>query len=218
MISDGSELLLLVPSIKGIIGSVVRMLVFRRIFCTRGCYVGSHNGLLEVSIQVQPLNFAGSSIRFSSFLSSFLTGVLNHAATLKVLPILGAVPDGAMVLFSCLGSNAAEQINVGVGALAGSTIMLITLPWFLSIMAGRVNLRNGQPNYKAKNRLDVDALAGPNPSVFAKISANLFQTGVTAKPVIQTNGKIMMLTSMVYLIIQIPAFVELGSHSGTVLI
>ena len=128
-----------------------------------------------------------------------------------MLPILGAVPDGAMVLFSCLGDNAAEQINVGVGALAGSTIMLITLPWFLSIMAGRVNLDSeGQPIYKSKKRLDINALVRSDAGVAAKVSAHLFQTGVTAKDVIQKNGKIMVATSMVYLIIQIPAFIELA--------
>jgi len=134
-----------------------------------------------------------------------------------VLPILGAVPDGAMVLFSCLGDNAVEQINVGVGALAGSTIMLITLPWFLSIMAGRVNIQNGVPNYKSKKRLDVNALVGSNAGVVERTSAHLFQTGVAAKEVIQTNGKIMMATSLVYLIIQIPAFIELAktTKNGT---
>ena len=42
-----------------------------------------------------------------------------------VLPVLGAVPDGAIVLFSGLGdiATAQKQLSVGVGALAGSTIM-----------------------------------------------------------------------------------------------
>ena len=35
------------------------------------------------------------------------------------------------------------QLNVGIGALAGSTIMLLTIPWFLSIVGGRVNVVNG---------------------------------------------------------------------------
>ena len=78
-ISEGSELLLLVPSVSGLVGSVV-------------------------------------------------------------LPVLGAVPDGAIVLFSGLGDNAQEELSVGVGALAGSTIMLLTVPWFLSIVAGRVDI------------------------------------------------------------------------------
>ena len=62
MISDGSELLLLIPSIAGIVGSCV-------------------------------------------------------------LPVLGAVPDGMIVLFSGMGPDAQQQLDVGVGALAGSTIM-----------------------------------------------------------------------------------------------
>lgn len=65
MVSDGSELLLLVPAYSGIVGSVV-------------------------------------------------------------LPILGAVPDGAIILFSGLGPDAQEKLRVGIGALAGSTILLLT--------------------------------------------------------------------------------------------
>ena len=88
LISDGSELLLLVPSIAGIVGSVV-------------------------------------------------------------LPVLGAVPDGAIVLFSGLGADAQKQLTVGVGALAGSTVMLLTLPWARCIVAGRVDLDSqGNPLYK----------------------------------------------------------------------
>merc|ERR1719163_2661765 len=89
LISDGSELLLLVPSVAGLVGSVV-------------------------------------------------------------LPVLGAVPDGMMVLFSGLGPDAQEQVAVGVGALAGSTIMLLTIPWFLAILGGRVTIKGGQCTYKKR--------------------------------------------------------------------
>ena len=93
MISDGSELLLLIPSIAGIVGSCV-------------------------------------------------------------LPILGAVPDGMIVLFSGMGPDAQNQLDVGVGALAGSTIMyetaydptdiylsLYSLPLFLTAKNVRLNLK-----------------------------------------------------------------------------
>ena len=53
-----------------------------------------------------------------------------------ILPILGAVPDGAMILFSGLGENAEKEVSVGVGALAGSTVMLLTIPAFLAILGG----------------------------------------------------------------------------------
>jgi hypothetical protein len=48
-----------------------------------------------------------------------------------------------IVLFSGMGPNAQEQLNVGVGALAGSTVMLITVPWVLSVYAGRVDIEVG---------------------------------------------------------------------------
>jgi hypothetical protein len=46
------------------------------------------------------------------------------------------------MLFSGLGDieSAQETLSVGVGALAGSTIMLLTVPWGMSVLAGRVNL------------------------------------------------------------------------------
>ena len=138
-ISDGSELLLLIPSVAGLVGSVV-------------------------------------------------------------LPILGAVPDGAIVLFSGLGprKEVASQIGVGVGALAGSTIMLITVPWFLSIYGGRVSIKeDGTGNYKKPRG------AG---SEWAKIlpgqKETLRNVGVVPGPSIRTNAKLMLLTAIGYLIIQ----------------
>ena len=54
------------------------------------------------------------------------------------------------MLFSGIGDEETvkEQISIGVGALAGSTILLITIPWALSIIAGRVSLNEkGEGNY-----------------------------------------------------------------------
>ncbi|CAD7930743.1 unnamed protein product, partial [Amoebophrya sp. A25] len=116
LISSGSELLLLVPSLAGVVGTVV-------------------------------------------------------------LPVLAAVPDGLMILFSGLVSTdnrsgddhaglsssssrssrtrADQTLDVGVGTLAGSTIMLLTIPWFLSILGGRVPLshcaRTGELGRKDEN-------------------------------------------------------------------
>lgn len=138
-ISDGSELLLLVPSLSGIVGTVV-------------------------------------------------------------LPILGAVPDGMMVLFSCLGDNAQEQVSVGVGALAGSTIMLLTIPWFLAILGGRVDLDSqGEPCYTKKPKLTAN---------------NKYGVGVAISLNTRRNAKMMILTTFFYLIIQIPASMYSGPAKG----
>jgi len=132
LISDGSELLLLVPSLAGIVGSVV-------------------------------------------------------------LPILGAVPDGAIVLFSGLCENAQEELDVGVGALAGSTIMLLTIPWSISVYAGRVNLVNGKTNYSGRPRL-----SPPN-------NASLSGTGISVKSGILFNAQLMLISCIGYFVIQGPA-------------
>ncbi len=132
MISDGSELLLLVPAYAGVVGSIV-------------------------------------------------------------LPILGAVPDGCIVLFSGMGPDAQNQLSVGVGALAGSTIMLLTIPWFLSIYGGRVNINaDGTLAYKS------------NPKLFPENNFSLTGTGVTISPSVQKGGWIMMGTSLTYFLLQGP--------------
>ena len=114
-----------------------------------------------------------------------------------ILPLLGAVPDGAIIFFSGLGdiATAQETLQVGVGALAGSTIMLLTIPFSLSVLAGRVDVSHGQPNYFGQPKLD-------HTQPFA---SQLFTTGVTITDAVQHGGVIMMLTTIPYLLIQIPA-------------
>ena len=80
-----------------------------------------------------------------------------------MLPLLGAIPDSAMIVASGLGDRASadSQIAVGMGfvgfrilryiviswyfsffcsTLAGSTIMLLTIPWFGGLILGRVDI------------------------------------------------------------------------------
>lgn len=109
-----------------------------------------------------------------------------------VLPVLGAVPDGAIVFFSGLGPNAQEELSVGVGALAGSTAMLLTLPWFLSVVAGRVNIRaDGVLTYHHRPH----KLTPPD-------NFSLDHTGVQPLSMVRVSGYIMIVTSFSYLVIQ----------------
>lgn len=88
-----------------------------------------------------------------------------------VLPVLGAVPDGAIVLFSGMGPPdvVKEQVTVGIGALAGSTIMLLTIPWVLSVYGGLVKTdKDGNANYKSKDKANCgtwDGAVEPESSV-----------------------------------------------------
>lgn len=149
LISDGAELLLLVPSVAPVVGSVV-------------------------------------------------------------LPVLGAVPDGMMVMFSGMGprEGVEYQVNVGVGTLAGSTIMLLTLPWFCAVIRGRVNLGpNGMPTYKrpvseAKND-NWSKITDDSFCVFNSFS--LFKTGVGIGEEVRYNARLMLYSLGGYIIVQGPA-------------
>ena len=60
-----------------------------------------------------------------------------------LLRILGAVPDAAVIIASGLGASkedAQEQVSVGMGTLAGSTVMLLTIAWGGSLIVGRCDL------------------------------------------------------------------------------
>lgn len=141
LISEGSDLLLLVPSLAGLVGGVV-------------------------------------------------------------LPFLGAVPDGAIMLFSGLGDveDAQATLAVGVGALAGSTIMLLTVPWALSAWAGRVDVGpDGKPDYKGSPKL-----SGGRP---------LSETGVELTPEIHHGARMMVLTVLPYFLIQVPALFLKGDRA-----
>mmetsp|Transcript_766 Transcript_766/g.1243 ORF Transcript_766/g.1243 Transcript_766/m.1243 type:complete len:559 (+) Transcript_766:125-1801(+) len=116
-----------------------------------------------------------------------------------VLPLLGAVPDGAIMLFSGIGDieTAQETLSVGVGALAGSTIMLLTVPWGLSVYGGRVDVdpSNGTPCYNKSPKLSNKGLS----------RADLTSTGVSITEAVSHGAKIMVLTTIPYFLIQIPA-------------
>jgi Ca2+/Na+ antiporter len=102
-------------------------------------------------------------------------------------------------MFSGLGSLevAQESLSVGIGALAGSTIMLLTVPWGLSVFAGRVDIHHGnKPNYTKRPKLtEGDGW-----------QHTLFHTGVAVTDEIRHGGVIMAITTLPYFLIQVPAF------------
>jgi Ca2+/Na+ antiporter len=99
------------------------------------------------------------------------------------------------VLFSGVGpvAIAQENVAVGVGALAGSTIMLLTLPWVLSVYGGLVDM-----DYVG-NCIGYKAAASKRWTEGARSHGIEFLDGVTK------NSKLMVITSLTYFVIQIPA-------------
>eukprot|EP00588_Corethron_pennatum_P013125 CAMPEP_0194265796 /NCGR_PEP_ID=MMETSP0169-20130528/913_1 /TAXON_ID=218684 /ORGANISM="Corethron pennatum, Strain L29A3" /LENGTH=568 /DNA_ID=CAMNT_0039006343 /DNA_START=473 /DNA_END=2179 /DNA_ORIENTATION=+ len=116
-----------------------------------------------------------------------------------VLPIMTAIPDGAIMLFSGLGDleTAQETLSVGVGALAGSTIMVVTLFCSASIVEGRVDID------AATGKLDYQST--PKLTRYRSIREQLLTTGVEVQGCVTIGGYVLLLTALPYLLIQVPA-------------
>ena len=95
--------------------------------------------------------------------------------------------------------TAQESLSVGIGALAGSTIMLLTIPWGLSVLAGSVRLQS-DANGKKKA-----VYTSPK-----EIDGSLTETGVAITGQINSGSKIMILTTIPYFLIQVPALFMKG--------
>ncbi|PHU12664.1 hypothetical protein BC332_19594 [Capsicum chinense] len=61
------------------------------------------------------------------------------------LPMLGALPDAMLILVSGISGTAAaaqSQVSVGIGLLAGSTVMLLTAIWGTCCIVGKCDIEN----------------------------------------------------------------------------
>ncbi|KAH7860746.1 hypothetical protein Vadar_017591 [Vaccinium darrowii] len=61
------------------------------------------------------------------------------------LPILGALPDAMLILVSGLSGTTAtaqSQVSVGMGLLAGSTVMLLTIIWGTCVIVGKCDIQD----------------------------------------------------------------------------
>jgi len=67
----------------------------------------------------------------------------------------------------------------------------LTVPWFLAIVGGRVDIEDGQCQYKASKKLT---------------KCGMFESGISYQPVIRSTAKVMLMTAMTFLVIQVPAF------------
>merc|ERR1719163_1476232 len=99
-----------------------------------------------------------------------------------------------MVLFSGMKPEVAAaqtQVAVGIGALAGSTIMLLALTSFVAILGGRVDIKDNKCMYKQRPKLTA--------------AGGLTSSGVEISGEVKQNGIVMLITSLSFLVIQIPA-------------
>ncbi|GBF91924.1 hypothetical protein Rsub_04648 [Raphidocelis subcapitata] len=110
-----------------------------------------------------------------------------------VLPIIGALPDALIIINSGLHesrSEAREEISVGMGTLAGSTVMLLTIVWGGSVLFGRCDLdeSTGLQHDKRLSRPWFD----------------LVRTGVSTDTATPRCAWAMLGAALLYLIVQLP--------------
>eukprot|EP00873_Tetraselmis_striata_P010900 jgi/Tetstr1/431164/TSEL_020876.t1 len=108
-----------------------------------------------------------------------------------LLPTLGALPDSLIVIASGMRGTveeAQQEVTVGLGVLAGSTVGLLTLAWAASLLAGRC---------------DLDEEGGAVDRTLTR-GLDLTGTGVTTDVQTSLGARIMMLSTIPYIIVQIP--------------
>ena len=107
-----------------------------------------------------------------------------------ILPVLGAVPDSVMIAVSGMGprAEAQTQLSVGMGTLAGSTILLLTFAWSVSLFLGRVDLVK-----EGTRTVGIDRQS---------TGFSLFRQGAEISKQVTVVAIIMMVTSLPYLIVQ----------------
>ncbi|KAL9443984.1 hypothetical protein AB3S75_017206 [Citrus x aurantiifolia] len=116
------------------------------------------------------------------------------------LPILGALPDAMLILVSGLSGTketAQSQVSVGMGLLAGSTVMLSTVIWGTCVVVGKCDLRES----------DSVAIDGQNTK-----GLRLTGTGVSTDVWTCYAARIMAISVIPFVVVQLPQM--LNSTSG----
>ncbi|CAK7350085.1 unnamed protein product [Dovyalis caffra] len=116
------------------------------------------------------------------------------------LPILGALPDAMLILVSGLSGSketAQNQVSVGMGLLAGSTVMLITIIWGSCVVVGKCDIRE----------TDDVAIDGKNTKEFS-----LTGSGVSTDIWTCYAARIMAVSVLPFIVVQLPQV--LHSTSG----
>lgn len=124
-----------------------------------------------------------------------------------MLPVLGALPDSIIILVAGFGGSrhdAQQQVAIGVGTLAGSTVMLLTIVYAGSILLGRCDI-------SPITGLQVDK------TLSARRWWDLRGTGVSTDTHTPRMAWAMVATTGCYAVVQLPASFGLTRDPGAAL-
>ncbi|XP_077226814.1 sodium/calcium exchanger NCL1-like [Tasmannia lanceolata] len=116
------------------------------------------------------------------------------------LPVIGALPDAMLILVSGLSGSketAQSQVLIGMGLLSGSTVMLLTILWGACVVIGKCDLSE---NSTAIDMKDTKRFS-------------LTGSGVTTDFWTSYAARIMVISVVPFIIVQIPQIFKLSSGS-----
>ncbi|ESQ56168.1 hypothetical protein EUTSA_v10027329mg, partial [Eutrema salsugineum] len=157
------------PCTKTALGNVFLILVYGFLMFTAATYLSARSELL--------LKILGPGIVGGLF-----------------LPMLGALPDAMLIMVSGLSGDAAtaqSQVSVGMGLLAGSTVMLLTVIWGTCTVVGKCDLR------------DTIAVKNQDTKRFS-----LKDSGVTVDVWTSYAARIMAILVIPFVIVQLPQMLD----------
>ncbi|OWM73371.1 sodium/calcium exchanger NCL-like [Punica granatum] len=115
------------------------------------------------------------------------------------LPILSSLPDAAIILASGISGSkedAQDQLSVGMGLLAGSNVLLLTVLWGTCLMVGKCDIENSI----AVDEKDTK-------------SFSLTGSGVSTDIWTSYAARIMVISVIPFIIAQLPEVLSSGSQS-----
>ncbi|KAJ0054684.1 hypothetical protein Pint_02381 [Pistacia integerrima] len=120
------------------------------------------------------------------------------------LPVLSSVPDAAVILASGLSGSkdtAQSQVSVGMGLMAGSTVMLLTILWGSCLLAGKCDIEGST-------------------AVDLKDTKRFSLTGSRVSTEIWTSyaARIMIISAIPFIIVQLPQYFLTAASSSRLVI
>ncbi|KAK6259853.1 hypothetical protein SCA6_014327 [Theobroma cacao] len=115
------------------------------------------------------------------------------------LPVLSSLPDAIIILASGLSGSqetAQSQVSVGIGLLAGSTVMLLTVLWGSCLILGKCDLESAL----SKDLVDTKGFS-------------LTGSGVSTDVWTSYAARIMAISIIPFIIVQLPAVLYTTSQS-----
>ncbi|XP_034701498.1 sodium/calcium exchanger NCL1-like [Vitis riparia] len=151
--------------------------------------------------------------KFLSDGSEILLGILGPGIIGGLfLPVLSAFPDAVIILASGLSGSketAQSQVSIGMGLLAGSTVMLLTILWGSCIIVGKCDIENSVATDLKDTRGFSLTGSGVSTDIWASYAARIMVISVIPFIIVQIS-QLLHTTSQARLTVLISLIVSLS--------